>query len=91
MSHGETDDAATYVRLRRLITSEPDVAEVLGLSYLEEESRWIYLIRTVFASWPRYAIGTTDAENLAPEVCFECGTEWAAMDEWQSLNLGNHP
>lgn len=91
MTLGETEAAQDMRALTALLLREPDVREVVALSYLQQEDRWVYLIATPMSwAWPKFVIGTTDRLNERPEICFECGSEWAAHDEWRNLNHGEH-
>jgi hypothetical protein len=71
--------------LRAKIQAEADVHEVIALVKLKDEDRWLYLIKTPFASQPKFVIGSTDAENTSPELLFKSGTEWSAQDEWTRI------
>lgn len=90
LSGGETVDSEAYRRLRALLAAEADVHEVLALSYVPEDRKWLYLIKTPFATWPKFVIGETDSENANPELIFRCGAEWSAWSEWEKLNTGDH-
>jgi len=90
LSGGETADYPEFWKVRVLIQQEADVLEVLALSWLSQESRWLYLIKTPFATWPKYVVGTTDATNENPEICFRCGHEEFARKEFDALNGGAH-
>jgi hypothetical protein len=79
-----------FLAMRKKILLEDDVHDVLGLSFLEEEGRWLYLIKTPFASGPKYVIGNTDPENTDPQLICRCGTEWSAMIEWEKITWGGH-
>jgi hypothetical protein len=81
---------AAMIRLRSLIRQEPDVLEVLALSYLPEAQRWLYLIKTPFATYPKYVVGTTDSDNEQPVIHLRCGQEWSARESFDSLNCGEH-
>jgi hypothetical protein len=86
----ETDEREAYLRLRALIQKETDVLEVLGLSWVYSENRWLYWIKTPFASWPKHVVGWTDAENLETEIIFRCGHEAGAREAYNEQNLGEH-
>ena len=90
LSGGETEDREALVNLRCLIGKEPDVYAVLALSYIPTEGRWLYLIKTPFASWPKYVVGFTDAENANPEVIFRCGMEANGRECFNEQNFGDH-
>lgn len=87
LSGGElpAERRAEFLRVRALIQKEDDVHEVLALAKYAGEPRWLYLIQTPFATFPKFVIGSTDADNLHPELLFRCGTEWAAQDEWNRV------
>lgn len=91
MTEGETEDAEEYRRIRALIAKEPDVFEVLALSWIPTEQRWLYMIKTPFATWPKFVVGYTDSDNETPEIVLQCGAEWTALKEFDELNLGDHP
>jgi hypothetical protein len=92
LSGGELpqEERADYLRLRALIQKEDDVHAVHGLSYLDDEGRWLYLIETPFATWPRYVVGTTDGENLNPEPSVRCGHLETARQAFDELNFGSY-
>jgi hypothetical protein len=90
MSGGETEDRETFLRLRGLILQELDVYAVLGLSWIEQDGRWLYCIQTPFATWPKYVVGFTDKDNLEPLVLFRCGLVENAMQEFNEQNFGEH-
>lgn len=86
LSGGEIKDPlrAEYLRLHALLKQEPDVFEVLALAKLPDHNgRWLYWIKTPFATYPKHVIGVTDSENKAPKPGFLCGTEWSAADAWK--------
>lgn len=92
-SGGESADRPAFLKLRALIQQETDVLQVLGLSYVPQEGetgRWLYLIKTPFASWPKYVVGFTDAENANPEIIFRCGWEQTARECFNEQNFGDH-
>ncbi len=92
MSEGELriGERNAYLRLRGLILRELDVLAVLGLSWVPEEGRWLYLIQTPFATWPKFVVGWTDGENVAPTVVFRCGLQGAAVECFNEANFGDH-
>jgi hypothetical protein len=90
MSEGETEDAEAYQRMRGLICREVDVHELLALSWCPRADLWLYLIKTPFATWPKYVVGYTDTDNENPEVLFRCGSEWAARAAYDEQNEGDH-
>ena len=74
-----------YLLVRHRIAAQDDVHEVVALVKLKDEDRWLYLIKTPFASFPKFVIGSTDSENTSPELLFRCGSRWAAEDEWTRI------
>lgn len=64
--------------------------EVLGLSWVAAESRWLYWIKTPFATWPKHVVGWTDDANVETEILFRCGNESVAREQFNELNLGEH-
>lgn len=91
LSGGETEDRPEFLKLRALIQQEEDVLEVLALSWVPMEQRWLYLIKTPFATWPKYVVGFTDAANADPEILLRCGHESSARDCFNEQNQGDHP
>lgn len=90
VSGGETKSREEFLRLRARIQREEDVAEVLALSWLPAGACWLYLIRTPFATWPKFVVGFTDQKNLDPQVLFRCGHEENAREFFQEQNVGDH-
>lgn len=90
LSGGETEDRPEFLKLRALIQQESDVLEVLALSWVPEKSRWLYLIKTPFATWPKYVVGLTDGDNRSPEILFRCGWESSARGAFEAENYGDH-
>jgi hypothetical protein len=90
MSGGEAEDKETYREIRAMLMAEPDVFEVLALSWLPTEQKWLYCIRTPIATWPKYVVGFTDAANAAPEPIFRCGLRENALREYDDQNFGDH-
>ena len=83
-------ERAAYLRLRGLILAELDVYAVLGLSWVPEDGRWLYFIQTPFASWPKFVVGWTDADNESPTIMFRCGRIEAASECFSESNYGDH-
>jgi hypothetical protein len=67
--------------LREQIGRESDVRRVLELTPIGG-GRFRYLIETPFATFPRFVIGTTDAENEDVRIELKCGAEWNARQQW---------
>ncbi len=90
LSGGETEDRADYLKLRGLILQEADVYACLALSWVPRESRWLYLIQTPFATWPKYVVGLTDQDNKTPEILMSCGMRENALAFFNEQNEGDH-
>ena len=90
MSGGEACGRLEYLKLRALIQQETDVHEVLALSWVPQHERWLYLIKTPFATWPKYVVGLTDEENKEPQILFRCGHESNARECFNEQNFGDH-
>lgn len=76
-------------RLSWLISSETDVKRVVALEPLEPlveqaEPRWVFLIETPFMTFPKFAVGTTNATNTEVVTLMTCGSEWAATDAFNA-------
>jgi len=83
--------AHLYQAMRQMLYASPEVREVLALSWLPDVQRWLYMVRTPSAwTYPKYVIGTTDANNTDPAFLFRCGTPRTAWTEWEELNYGDH-
>jgi hypothetical protein len=68
--------------LRDLIAAEPDVRAVLELEPIAGTDDWRYLIETPFATFPRYAIGRTDATLSRVRITHRCGHIDTAREAW---------
>jgi hypothetical protein len=90
MTGGETEDRADFLAMRALLAKEPDVYAVTALSWVPSEGRWLYLLKTPFATWPKYVVGFTDRENKEPEVIFRCTLEAAGRECFNEQNFGDH-
>lgn len=90
LSGGETEDREAFLKLRALIQRETDVHEVIALSWVPQENRWLYLIKTPFATWPKFVVGWTDSDNSETEILFRCGTESFARENFNEMNYGSH-
>lgn len=89
-SGGEEGGAEVFRNLRALINREQDVLEVLALSWIPQEGQWLYLIKTPFATWPKFVVGLTDAANESPQIIFRCGYEVNARECFNEQNFGDH-
>lgn len=74
---------ANLERLRELIKREADVRRVVELVPLAS-GRFAYLVETPFETFPRFVVGTTDAENEAVEIDLRCGAEWSARAHFET-------
>jgi len=84
-------EAHRYRAMRQHISSRADVSDLLALSWLPEQERWLYLVRTPRAwTYPKYAVGTVDDKGDAAQVFFRCGTPRTAWTEWHAANNGEH-
>lgn len=90
LSGGETEDRAEFLRMRALILAEPDVFACHALSWNRQEQRWLYLIQTPFATFPKFVVGWTDSENESPEILLCCTLKQNAVEFWTDLNDGEH-
>lgn len=92
MSGGEIngEEKEAYLHMRKIIEGQEDVHKLHELSWLPDEMRWLYMIQTPFATFPKFVIGHTGPENLDPVVVFQCSSEWGAQAEWDRQNHGNH-
>ena len=88
-SGGESPAREAIIRLRSMILQESDVLAVLGLCE-QADGRWLYLIKTPFATWPKFVVGYTDDQNLNPSIIFRCGLEDNGVAKFQELNTGAH-
>jgi hypothetical protein len=89
MSGGEDENADAIRKVRALIMIEPDVYDVMALSWVACKQRWLYLIKTPFATWPKFVVGYTDDGNTDPEILFRCGREANAWEEFNNHNFGD--
>jgi hypothetical protein len=84
LSGGEHQKSPEDIKLDALIKAEPDVFRLVDLVQLVD-GKFLYQIETPFAGFPKYVIGSTDAENKAPHILLKCGTEWAADEAWRGF------
>ena len=78
------NDAEQIVWVSRLIEGQPDVKRVVKLEPAGE--RYRYLIETPFATFPRFVIGTTDADLADVRIEGKCGTDWGAEQMWDETS-----
>jgi hypothetical protein len=69
-------------QLRERIEREDDVKQVLRLE--PHGARFRYLIETPFETFPKFVIGTTDAENSDVRIEHRCGLLSTAMEQWNA-------
>lgn len=73
-----------FERLQALIEQESDVFHIHALTERLDGS-FVYLIQTPFATFPKYVVGITDAENTSPIIHLCCGALWSAESAFQDL------
>jgi hypothetical protein len=80
------DVARATVLVRGLIEDQDDVRRVVALEPVEGASgrRWLYLIETPYMTFPKFAVGTTDARNEDVQILVACGSIWAAQDSFNT-------
>lgn len=87
-------EAHRYRAMRKLICEQPDVSDLLALSWIPDQQRWLYLVRTPTAwTYPKYVVGTVDEKGVTPKPIFRCGTPKVAWTKWHntnSTNVGDH-
>ncbi|QJE95243.1 hypothetical protein [Luteolibacter luteus] len=83
---GEEKEA--WLRMSQILRAQEDVHAVLAIEWDPDEMRWWYLIETTFATFPRFVVGYTDPENLAPVIFFQSSADWSAKDAWSGLIPG---
>lgn len=79
----ETGHARETAMLRGFLEDQEDVRRVMALEVLPSSGpllRWLYLIETPYMTFPKYVVGTTNANNTEVEILLACGSEWAATD-----------
>jgi|688.fasta_scaffold2742307_1 hypothetical protein len=80
------DVAVKTARLCEHIESETDVKRVMALEALPcaadggDIQRWLYLIETPFMTFPKYALGTTNAGNNDVRILMTCSAEWRVIE-----------
>ena len=81
------DVAALTEQLRLCLLNEADVQRVLALEplpYAADEQRWVYLIETPFMTFPKFAVGTTNAANNDVRILVTGGAEWSAIERFNT-------
>jgi hypothetical protein len=81
-----SDAARATARVRGLIEDQDDVRRVVALERVESPGgwRWLYLIETPFMTFPKFAVGTTDADNEDVQILTTCGSIWAAQESFNT-------
>ena len=85
MSGDETELRIQILALRALISQEEDVHKVMDLCYAPSLDKWVYLIQTPFATWPKYVVGVTDFNNEVPEVMHRCNFRESAENYFRGF------
>lgn len=86
LTGGESPKTESFLRLETLIKAEPDVFALIDL-YERADGTFLYFIETPFASFPKFVIGRTDAENLAPQIIHKTATKWGAEIIWDETRI----
>jgi len=84
LSGGEFQKSPEHIALEAIIKAEPDVFRLVDLVQLVD-GKFLYQIETPFGGFPKYVIGSTDAENRNPHILLKCGSEWAADEAWRGF------
>jgi hypothetical protein len=83
-SGGEFRESAAAQSLRKLIQGEFDVRRIVHLAE-RANGKFLYMIETPFQTFPRFVIGTTNADNSEVHHIFKSGSEWSAQKTWEEL------
>lgn len=75
-------NAAALEGLRELICRAADVRRIVELVPLAG-GRAAYLVETPFETFPRFVVGTADADNAEVEIGLRCGAEWSAREYFE--------
>ena len=86
----ETERREEFLKTRATLMQCPDVHEVCALSWIPEEGRWLWMIKTPFATWPKFVVGYLDPQTGEAEEVFQCGREANAAETFAELNVGDH-
>ena len=86
----ETEVREQYLSMRAKIAGSPNVHEVVALSILPTEGKWLYLVKTCFATWPKYVVGLVNEDNTAAEILLKCQLREQALSEFNEQNFGDH-
>ncbi len=86
----ETERREEFLKTRAVLMQCPDVFEVKALSWVPDECRWLWCIKTTFATWPKFVVGWLDPKTGEAEEVFQCGREDSAMGQFEELNVGDH-
>jgi hypothetical protein len=72
----------TETQVAEMIAREADVFRVVECEEIGA-GRYRYLIETPFRSFPRFVIGTTDAQMTDVRPRVKCGLLATAVDQWK--------
>lgn len=77
------EDAARKLRERLIL--EDDVFRIVDLAPAPggPPGRWLYCIETPFATYPRYAVGTTDESLSEVRILSLHSAEWGATGSFE--------
>lgn len=90
LGFAETPLRKEFLKTRATLLNCPEVFACKGLSWQPEEQRWLWVVQTTFATWPKYVVGYLDPKTGEAEETFQCGREELAMEQFNELNLGEH-
>ena len=90
LGFAETELREEFLKTRATLMACPDVYEVRALSWVPLEGRWLWLIKTTYATWPKFVVGYLETNTGESEEVFQCGREDNAQATFDELNLGDH-
>lgn len=70
--------------LEALLLDEQDVKAVRALQPLPD-GRALYLIETPFMTFPKFAVGSTNAANDDVRILATCGALWSAEEQYEEF------
>lgn len=90
MTGGELpeEDRLAFHRLKNLIEGNEDVHRVLALlpdPKVAGARRWVYLIQTPYATFPKFVVGYTNDTNTAIERLTYHSSQWGAEASFEAL------
>lgn len=86
----ETEVREQFLQMRAMIAGSENVHEVVALSILPTEGKWLYLVKTCFATWPKYVIGLMNEDKSSVEILLRCQLREQALSEFNEQNFGDH-